>query len=493
MKQSQRIVKNAVFGIGGSVLGGLIYLATILTIARSVSVTDFGKYSFVLAFALFIANVSEAGLPRILIREVARDREGFVPLIGAASSLIWLISGALCLLVMLVVPFLPLGTDVKVAVVVMSFATMAAFHASGYSAVLRAFEDNELSHLGFVLHKVVLLGSVILTIKFHLGLVGFVFAHLVASVLLWNFYHLMVVRFYARVPLRIDVALWKSLIASALPMGGGVMLRQGALQLDVLVLTWLTNMTTVGLFSGPYRISMALRLIPQTLSMPLFPLYSRTALLSPARFEEAYQWSVKFFALISFPVAAFFVAWSEPILLLALGKKYLPAIPAMQLLGLGLIPFFLSTLFQYLFAALDEQKRFLISTCVGSILRLLLLFILIPLFGLVGPSIAFLCAETVVVGIWMAQLARLGFHAKLVDVIWRPLAGGIAMTLVLLAARHTPVLWEILAAALAVILYGIVLFALRTFSVEEVRHAREGLGFLSPFLASWAKKLKRDT
>jgi hypothetical protein len=93
----------------------------------------------------------------------------------------------------------------------------------------------------------------------------------------------------------------------------------------------------------------------------------------------------------------------------------------------------------------------------------------------------------------MAQLARLGFHAKLVDVIWRPLAGGIAMTLVLLAARHAPVIWEIFAAGLAVVLYGVVLFALKTFSVEEVRHAREGLGFLSPFLASWAKKLKRDT
>ena len=32
--------------------------------------------------------------------------------------------------------------------------------------------------------------------------------------------------------------------------------------------------------------------------------------------------------------------------------------PAMQLLGLGLIPFFLSTIFQYVFAALDAQKSF---------------------------------------------------------------------------------------------------------------------------------------
>ncbi len=493
MKQSQRIVKNAVFGIGASLVGGLVYLATVLTIARMVSVVEFGKYSFVLAFAMFFQLLADAGLPRMLIREIAKDPEALVPLVGAATSLIWLVSVTICLLVALIVPFLHFGTDVKVAALVMSLATMATFHAAGYSAVLRAFEDNELNYLGFVLQKLLLLGFIVVTIKLKMGLIGFVVAHLVSNVLLWNFYHIVVSRLYARIPLRIDVPLWKSLLIAALPMGGGVMLRQLALQLDILILTWMTNLTTVGLFSGPYRISMALRVIPQTLSLPLYPLYSRTAHLSPARFREAYQWSMKFFALISIPLAAFFIAWSKPILRLALGAKFLPALPAMQLLGLGLVPFFLSTLFQYLFAALDEQRRFLTSTCAGSALRILLLIILIPRFGFAGPAMAFVCAETVIVGIWMFQLTRLGFPANLGNVIWRPLAGGFGMTLVLFAASGGRLLWQIPAAVLSVIVYALVLLALKTFSMEEMHHAREGIAFVSPFIESWAKKLKRNT
>src|SRR5256886_12432095 len=170
---------------------------------------------------------------------------------------------------------------------------------------------------------------------------------------------------------------------------------------------------------------MALRTIPQNLALPLYPLYSRTAHISPERFKEAYQWSIKFFALISIPLAAFFIAWSKPILRLALGAKFLPALPAMQLLGLGLVPFFLSTLFQYIFAALDEQRRFLASTCVGSALRILLLVMLIPRFGFAGPALAFVCAEAAIVGIWIFQLKRLGLPANLGNVIWRPLAGGV--------------------------------------------------------------------
>ena len=493
MKQSQRIVKNAVFGILASLISGLVYLATVMIIAHKVSVVEFGKYSFVLAFAIFFQLVADAGLPRMMIREIAKNPEGFAPLVGAAVSLIWLASGVICLLVALIVPFLHFGMDVKVSALVMSFATLATFHAAGYSAVLRAFEDNELNYLGYVLHKILLLGLILLAIRFQTGLVGFVSAHLVSNLLLWYFYHIVVSRLYSRIALRIDVPLWKSLIVAALPMGGGVMLRQLALQLDILILTWMTNLTTVGLFSGPYRISMALRVIPQTLSLPLYPLYSRTAHLSPERFREAYQWSMKFFALISIPFAVFFIAWSKPILRLALGAKFLPALPAMQLLGLGLVPFFLSTLFQYLFAALDQQRRFLISTCVGSALRILLLIILIPTFGFVGPAIAFVCAETVIVGIWMFQLTRLGFPANLGNVIWRPLAAGLAMAFILLAVQESPLLWQLCVGALSLLLYGVILIALKTFSIEEIRHAREGIAFVSPFIESWAKKLKGDT
>ena len=493
MKQSQRIVKNAIFGIGGSAIGGLIYLATILKIARSVSVTEFGKYSFVLAFAMFVSNVADCGLPRILTRAVARDREELLPVAGATFSLIWVLSGAMCLLVCVVAPFLHFGTDVKIAMIGMSFATLAAFHGSGYGAILRAYEDNELVQTGFVLHKVSLFVFVYLALKLNLTLFGFVAAHLITNILLWVFYELLVSRMYAKIPLRFDLTLWKELLLDALPLGGSVILRQVALQMDVLVLAWLSNLTIVGLFSGPYRISTALRIIPQALSTPLFPLFSRTAHHSKERFTEVYQLSLKFFLLVSIPLAAFFISWSGPILRTALGRKYLPAIPAMQLLGIGLIPFFLSTLFQYLFAALGEQKRFFFSTCTSSALRLLLLVTLIPTLGLIGPPIAFLCSEMMVVGIWVLQLHRLGFPSRFLHISWRPLVSGAVMCVLLFAFSEasSSVLRGSIAIA-AMLLYGSLLFASRALTSEEISHVREGISFISPFIEAWSKRLRRN-
>src|SRR5207237_3623061 len=120
-----------------------------------------------------------------------------VPLVGAGAALICVISVVVVVLIGLVVPFLHFGTDVKIAIVVMSIATMATFHSAGYSAVLRAFEDNELNYLGFVLHKIVLLGLIVLTIKLKFGFVGFVVAHLVSKVFMLNFYYILFSSFYA--------------------------------------------------------------------------------------------------------------------------------------------------------------------------------------------------------------------------------------------------------------------------------------------------------
>ena len=119
----------------------------------------------------------------------------------------------------------------------MSFATLATFHGAGYSAVLRAFEDNELNYIGFILQKILLLVFILVAIPLKTGLVGFVTAHLVSNVLLWNFYHIVVSKFYAQEQTAgRSASVEGAFPLSALPMGGGVMLRQLALQLDIFVL-----------------------------------------------------------------------------------------------------------------------------------------------------------------------------------------------------------------------------------------------------------------
>ena len=213
MKQSQRIVKNAVVGVAAGVIGGLVYLATTIAIARNhnVSLVEFGKYQWVLAFAMIAQLVADSGLPRMMIREIAKDPECVGKITGAAAGLIWAISLVICVVVGVIALFLPFGNDMKIAVMLMTLATLGTFHAAGYSAVLRAFEDNELNYLGFILQKILFLALILVMLHFRTGLVGFVVAHLISNLFMWTFYHVLVSKFYTKVKLKIDLPLWKEL------------------------------------------------------------------------------------------------------------------------------------------------------------------------------------------------------------------------------------------------------------------------------------------
>ena len=99
----------------------------------------------------------------------------------------------------------------------------------------------------------------------------------------------------------------------------------------------------------------------------------------------------------------------------------------------------------------------------------------------------------VTVGLWIYQVQKLGYPAHIVNILWRPLVAGVVMAVVLILFLNSPVIWQLFGAVLSILSYGAVLFAVRTFSREEIHQAREGIAFVSPFVESWAKKLKRNT
>jgi len=490
MKQSQRIFKNILAGGIGVGLGGLLQLVAIVFIARSVGVAEFGTYSFILAFAMFFQLLADSGLSNILVRELATKPERMAEILGAAVSLVWLLTALVGLLIVAAVPFLHFDFEIKALAALMGVATLAQFHATVYGSVLRSQEDNEWHALGFLLHKIVFCVCVFAGLKAGLGLLGIVLAHLVPNLFQWAFYREFIKRRYARPKLRTDFAEWKYLLTHSIPVGGATMLRLFAQQLDVIILTWLSDLHTVGLFSGPYRISQALRFIPQTMSLPLYPVYSRLAVQPETRpqFHAAYERSVKAFLVVGCAVATVFVTCAAHLITLLLGPQFRDAEPAMQLLGLAFVPFFVASPFPFLLTALHEQ-RFLFRTTVLSLaLRVTLNFTLIPRFGFLGPSLAFLIAEIALLAVAVNRLWNLGFPLALGRMLWRPILASTALAAILHLSRGHSHAWFFLAAVAGALAYVALIFKLGTFSREELALAREGLGFLKPLIAKWTKQ-----
>jgi O-antigen/teichoic acid export membrane protein len=239
-----------------------------------------------------------------------------------------------------------------------------------------------------LLHKIFFLGFIYAGLRANLGLVGVVASHLISSIALSVFYRVIVVRKYVHPRLRLDYQMWKYLLTSSVPIGGATIVRLLALQIDVIILTWMADMGTVGLFSGPYRLTMALRFVPMMVSVTLYPMFARVA-RSPgsiADFQEIYERSFKLFVISGFAVAAAFVAASDIAVALLLGARYQSSVRTMQLLGAGFIPFFAASPFPFLFAAANRQRFLFKSAAAALLARIGLDFLLIRYSPLLGPS-----------------------------------------------------------------------------------------------------------
>jgi O-antigen/teichoic acid export membrane protein len=495
MKASQRVMKNAAWGVLSGVVGGGLQFLSVIVVARGLNVSVFGTYNYLLAFAILFQFLADFGLVNILVREIAHRPDELKPLVGSAKGLMWVIFVLAIPILAVAVVIQDIPPTVKAQSFVMGIASLTLLQGVSYAAVLRAFEDMEFNSIGYTLHKAVLLGFIVISLRLGYGLWGLVLANLAANLLLWVYYAQVVGwRFKLWVSLNKDIKLWKAIIAEAIPHGGGLLLRQVGWQLDSLLLYWLATAYSAGLFGGPYRLLLAARLLSMILVLPLYPVLVRLAKSSLKEFWISYDRALKWLICLSAPGAALFIFAPTIVVRTILGAKFLAAAPVLQWFGLAFVPMFASALFPYVFTALGRQRGFFFITGVALILRLVLEIWLIPKFGYMAACVI------------AASCEILPFTAFLVLVlIWRrmkrvtldfvkPLLAGLVMGGILivgeryLGVQHGGIVMAIGLLLVAGLCYVGVLLGARVFSKAEFLLAKEALGFLGPYLRSVRRK-----
>jgi O-antigen/teichoic acid export membrane protein len=300
-----------------------------------------------------------------------------------------------------------------------------------------------------------------------------VFANLAANLLLWVYYAQVIGwRFRLWVSLKRDVQLWKTLISEAIPLGGGLLLRQLGWQLDSLLLYWLADSYSAGLFAGPYRLLLAVRLLSMILVLPLYPGLVRSA-------QNA--------------GAVIFVFTPDLVVRLLLGAKFLAATVALQWFGLAFVPMFVSALFPYVYTALARQRAFLFITGIALVVRLSLELWLIPKFGYMSACIIASGCEMAPFAAFVALLGATRLGRTWLDAFVKPGFAGLVMGGALLLTRHylgenQTLIFTVLLFGFAVLIYLGVLFSVRVFSKAELALAREALNFVGPYLRSLRQK-----
>jgi O-antigen/teichoic acid export membrane protein len=492
MKQSQRLIKNVLAGSLCTAFGGLLQFVAVIVIARRLTVADFGLYSFMATLAFVLFRASDMGIGAILVRDLAVEPSNGSRLLSGALSLAWIVIAGFVFSVLTLAAFLPNERGRVLLVGAMGLSGMLQFPSGCYGAVLRARERNELDGAGFLIHKIFLLLFAALALRARAAIVGVVIAHLLSAALQWFFCRSLVRRHYIKPRLLIDSGTWKYLVSKSLPFGLAGTVRLLGEQADVTILVWLAGLRAAGLYSGPYRLTVGLRFIPEAIVIALFPLFSRAAASPeyPTGFQLLYERSIRMFFLLAFPVATLFFSAPETACASVLGSQYASGVGALHLLGIAVGIYVAASPFPYLLTCLGGQKFVLIASCVSTTIRVLLDIVLTPFLGFRGPCCAVLTSECLLLCFWVTGLALRGFHLHFLKILWRPwLAALVLGGVIYLVDAHSLKL----VVPLYVVGFGLymgLILKLGAFSVAELTLAREGFSFVGPLIAQWTGRVR---
>lgn len=455
-----QVAKNLAALLVGTAVMRLIGLVTTLFVARSLGPDRFGEFSFAFTAFVLFSLVANLGLENLVVRRVARQEKELTLFLGDAA-----IIKLLAVPVGLLIVWLLTGQELTSFWLALWLAGYGLGHAHlmFQCAVFRGLE-----RMGRQTWLVSLEASLILAAAFTaiqlfdsaIWVAGaYCFGAWGASLLghLWLRRQVGVLRY------RWDMARLRSLLRLILPFGLGI---TGFLLFDrqVSLLVYLFDSeTAVGWYNAVYFLILATSNVPLIVLNALFPHLSREGIQpNKQQLQQSIRTALRYLNIISFPVAICFFALAPIIIELFYGEAYLPAVPIMRILSLGIPGLFITV---FLLGTLQSHDR---QTAAAWVVWLGLLTL---------PAVAWVIYQGGVLwGAWAYSITTDLLAMLFLVVIWRDMgrldwrnsfasptiaAGGMALIFALGQVFPWPVL-----TLLALFCYAVVLCANRLIRAE---------------------------
>ena len=170
------------------------------------------------------------------------------------------------------------------------------------------------------------------------------------------------------------------------------------IQLDTVMLGFLTTSTNVGYYASAMKLTKILLALVTSLGVVLLPRLSyHIANGNDREFSELLKKSLTIILFICIPIVAGLMLTSEDVIRVLAGNEYLPAKAAIVITAPVILMIGLSNIFglQILYP-LGKDNKVTLAVTLGAVTSIVLNLLLIPKLEHIGAAIATLAAETVV-------------------------------------------------------------------------------------------------
>lgn len=436
----RRVARNALSGMGTSLLNKAIDFAFAIAMLRLLQAEGVGRYAFAIAISGYLEILSNFGLNALVIRDGAQ-RPDRLDVIGGSSLALRLVlwSVGLPVVVLGLLAWgaaFDLATETIAATLLLCLALLPANVAATYSALFYARERVEVPAMLTVATTIVKVALGLTALLAGYGIVG-----LATVALFGNIGTALALGWLARrlaiaPPLRASRAEARAMVGPAFPLLLNHLLATLFFRIDVLLLQPLRGDRELGYYATAYKFADGLGIIPSTFTFAIFPLLSRLGASSPDGMRRAYALSLKLLLLIGPPLSLIFTALAYPLIGLVGGASYLPdAAIALQLLIWFLPLSFANGLTQYALVAAGQQRLITRAVALALAFNLVANLVSVPTYGYRAAAVVTVLSEVALaVPFWLGIARHIGVSPARCA---RPflVAGGLGLVAYLAAER----------------------------------------------------------
>jgi O-antigen/teichoic acid export membrane protein len=469
MSHLKRIAKNSAFQTAAYGLQSLTAFFIPVYLARLASAELLGQYATTIALTGLFSTIARFGLPSLLIREIARRRENpeqVDSLVNAALGLTTVLSAAAIGLMLAVGVLLDYPSILFRAFVLAGLALGIEAMATMVEASFRGREEMEWSAAVIAVMEGGFLALALLAVLLRAAIDALMVAYLASRIIslavgVWIYR----ARFGKLRP-TIDKRLWSSLLKASFPFAITNGLSSVYIRIDIVFLSYLATSAVVGLYEAANNLTMRLNIVARTVNIALYPFLSSEFAKDKQSLQRYTGRTIRLLVIPGTLIAAVLWAFGDSIVVLVYGSKFVAAIQAVKWLALIIPLRFIDTSLEVALSASNREGKRARAVFVAALTNLLLDFILIPTYQMMGAVYATLITECVMCAMYVWYL-RAEAHEMLA---WRGFIGpGLGAATILAASLllNTVNIW--LLGGMSVLLYSLIVVWMDRSNIELFR------------------------
>jgi O-antigen/teichoic acid export membrane protein len=465
MSITKRVFKNSVWLLLANVVVRMLGAFVVVLLARGFGVEVFGQYSFALSFVGFFTLFTGFGFGSLMIRDVSKDKSLTAKYINNILG-IKIVFGIISLIILYIISlFIGKSPTLLIAMYIFGIQLVVSSFSDILRSVFHAYEVMEFDSISRIIEKTIWAVLLLLLIFNKLSLINVALATLLSAILGLIITYWLVRAKISKIKIEYDKKFWKKIIITATPFAITGLFALINFRIDQVMLYFLTNDLTVGLYSAAYKIIDILSVVPTLLLASLYPVFSVLYHKNKSLFNKTFDISLRYAIVLAFPIVIGIYSLANQVIMLAYGTEYLSSVSVLKILiFISLISFINTPLFVVL-NAIGKQKITMINAGCTALVNVIMNFILIPRYGIHGAAFATIISELTFLTLSAYQLRKVNIKLDLFSKLLKPLIASIVMGVFIYYFMQLNIFIIIPVAAA---IYFIALFALKEFSKEDI-------------------------